>query len=114
LHAIILTLHILMAFALVIIVLLQTGKGASIGAAFGGASQTLFGPRGAATFLNKLTTVAAIVFMLTSLGLAMSSSRKEVKSIMERKGSQTETTKKPRPNLPPAPEGAGGQKPVTQ
>jgi len=114
LHAIILTLHIMMAFALIIIVLLQTGKGASLGAAFGGASQTLFGPRGAATFLNKLTTVAAIVFMLTSLGLAMSSSKKEVKSIMERRGGQTETTQEPQQNVPPAPEGAGGQTPVTQ
>jgi preprotein translocase subunit SecG len=53
------------------IVLLQSGKGAEIGAAFGGSSQTLFGSRGAATFLNKLTTVAAILFMLTSLLLTM-------------------------------------------
>ncbi len=42
-----------------------------MGAAFGGSSQTLFGSRGAATFMNKLTTVAAIVFMLTSLSLAV-------------------------------------------
>ena len=53
------------------IVLLQSGKGAEIGAAFGGSSQTLFGSRGAATFLNKLTTVAAILFMVTSLLLTM-------------------------------------------
>ncbi len=52
-------------------VLIQSGKGAEIGAAFGGSSQTLFGSRGAATFLNKLTTVFAVVFMLTSLALAV-------------------------------------------
>lgn len=51
--------------------LIQSGKGAEIGAAFGGSSQTLFGSRGAATFLNKMTTVVAIVFMLTSLALAV-------------------------------------------
>lgn len=111
-HTIILTLHVLMGFALIIIVLLQTGKGASIGSAFGGASQTLFGPRGATTFLHKLTTVAAIVFMVTSLTLAMSSSRKEVKSLMRGKAGQTETTKElPPQKLPPA---RGGEAPVTQ
>lgn len=64
-------LHVFVAVALILIVLLQTGKGASLGAAFGGASQTIFGGRGPATFLNKLTTGAAIVFMLTSLALAV-------------------------------------------
>jgi preprotein translocase subunit SecG len=54
------------------IVLLQKGKGAEMGAAFGGSSQTLFGSRGAATFLNKLTTAAAALFMITSLLLSMS------------------------------------------
>lgn len=64
-------IHILASFFLISVVLLQSGKGAEIGAAFGGSSQTLFGSRGAATFLNKLTTVAAVVFMLTSLALTM-------------------------------------------
>ena len=62
--------HVIVCFALILIVLLQTGKGQDMGAAFGGASQTLFGSAGPATFLNKLTTVAAIIFMLTSLALA--------------------------------------------
>ncbi|MCX8026230.1 MAG: preprotein translocase subunit SecG [Thermodesulfovibrionales bacterium] len=62
-------IHIIVCLFLVFIVLIQSGKGAEIGAAFGGSSQTLFGSRGAATFLNKLTTAAAIVFMLTSLAL---------------------------------------------
>ena len=69
--------HVTVAVALVLIVLLQVGKGQSIGAAFGGAgsSQTLFGSRGPTSFLSHLTTVAAVLFMLTSLGLAYLSSR---------------------------------------
>jgi len=73
---VILILHIIVCIFLIFIVLIQTSKGAELGAAFGGgSSQTLFGARGAATFLSKLTTVAAIVFMLTSLTLAVFSVR---------------------------------------
>jgi preprotein translocase subunit SecG len=65
------------------IVLLQTGKGADMGAAFGGgSSQTLFGSTGASTFLSKATTVAAIVFMLTSLTLAYMAGGKVTKSVV--------------------------------
>jgi len=65
------------------IILLQTGKGADMGAAFGGgSSQTLFGSTGSSTFLSKLTTVAAVVFMLTSLGLAYISGHSMKSSIM--------------------------------
>jgi preprotein translocase subunit SecG len=67
--------HVLVAIALILIVLLQAGKGAGIGAAFGGASQTVFGPRGPGNFLSKLTTAAAGIFMVTSLVLAIFSSR---------------------------------------
>lgn len=72
---VLLIIHILVAFFLIFIVLIQSGKGAELGAAFGGSSQTLFGSRGAATFFSKLTTIAAIVFMLTSLTLAIVSSK---------------------------------------
>lgn len=68
-------IHILTCLFLIAIVLLQSGKGAEIGAAFGGSSQTIFGSRGAATFLNKVTTVAAVVFMLTSLTLTVVTSK---------------------------------------
>lgn len=68
-YTFILILHLIVCMFLIFIVLIQSSKGAELGAAFGGSSQTLFGTRGAATFLNKLTTVAAIVFMLTSLSL---------------------------------------------
>ena len=64
--------HIFAAIALVLIVLLQTGRGSEIGAAFGsGASQTLFGSSGTSGFMTRVTTVAVIVFMATSLILAM-------------------------------------------
>ena len=68
-------LHVIMCLILIGIVLLQTGKGASMGAAFGGATNTLFGGAGPASFLNKITTIAAVVFMLTSFTLAILSSR---------------------------------------
>jgi preprotein translocase subunit SecG len=68
-------LHVVVAIALILVLLLQAGKGAGIGAAFGGASQTVFGPRGPGSFLGKLTTAAAGIFMITSLVLAIFSSQ---------------------------------------
>jgi preprotein translocase subunit SecG len=65
-----LVIHILAAIGLIVLVLLQQGRGADMGAAFGaGASQTLFGARGSATFLTRLTKGFAVVFFATSLGL---------------------------------------------
>lgn len=63
--------HTIMCLLLIAIVLFQTGKGADMGAAFGGASNTLFGGAGPTSFLNKITTVAAVVFMVTSFVLAI-------------------------------------------
>lgn len=76
-YTLMLMIHIIVCIFLIFIVLMQSSKGAELGAAFGGSSQTLFGSRGAATFLSKLTTVAAIIFMLTSLTLAVFSVRQE-------------------------------------
>jgi preprotein translocase subunit SecG len=64
-------IHILVCFLMVGAILLQSGKGAEIGASFGGSSQTVFGSRGPANFLSKFTVVVAAIFMLTSLSLAM-------------------------------------------
>ena len=76
-------IHLIVSITLIMIVLLQTGKGTDMGAAFGGgSSQTLFGSTGASTFLSKATTVAAIIFMITSLSLAYFSGHKGQKSIM--------------------------------
>ena len=63
-------IHLLACIALIAIVLLQTGKGAEMGAAFGGASQTLFGGSGGSSFMTKLTTGAAVVFIITCLLLS--------------------------------------------
>ena len=65
-------IHILTSVGLVALILLQQGKGADIGAAFGsGASQTLFGSRGSANFLTRITAVLATIFFITSLSLAV-------------------------------------------
>ena len=64
-------LHIMACAVLVLVVLLQRGKGSDVGAALGGGgSNTVFGSRGAGNFLTKLTTGSAIIFMVTSLSLA--------------------------------------------
>jgi len=81
------TLHVLVCFLLVIVIMLQSGSAADLAGAFGGAgSQTAFGPRGAATFLSKATTWCAIVFMVTSLALSLKrapSTAAEINSILE-------------------------------
>lgn len=86
--------HVTVCIALIMIVLLQTGKGADMGAAFGGGgSQTLFGSTGASTFLSKATTVAAVIFMITSLLLAyVSSHQRPAGSIMESPKAPVEQT----------------------
>jgi preprotein translocase subunit SecG len=70
-------LHIALCFFLILVVLLQTGKGADMGAAFGGASQTVFGATGAVSLMGKVTTVTAVLYMLTSLTLAWDSAREQ-------------------------------------
>jgi len=84
-------LHVMVCFILIVVVLLQRGKGAEIGAVFGGgASSTVFGSRGAGNFLTKLTSIAAVIFMITSLWLSYLGSRQfSPKSIMD------EPSKKP-------------------
>ena len=99
-------IHTIVSIALILIILLQTGKGADMGAAFGGgASQTLFGSTGSSTFLGKLTTVAAVVFMLTSLSLAYLSGHRTTNSIMmdkkapiEQQAAPATPEKTPQPN----------------
>ena len=74
--------HVCVCLFLVGIVLLQHGKGADIGATFGGSSQSLFGSEGPLPLLNKITTAAAIVFMVTSVSLAYISSRTSTATVM--------------------------------
>ncbi len=75
-------IHVLACIVLVLVVLLQAGKGADMGAVFGGASSTIFGSSGAGNFLTRLTTGAAVVFMITSLTLTYGSSRTTTATIM--------------------------------
>ena len=78
----IIVLHTIVCIFLICIVLLQHGKGADIGASFGGSSQSLFGTEGPMPLLNKITTLAAIVFMGTSITLAYLSTNKSTGSVM--------------------------------
>lgn len=82
-HTLITIIHVTACLVLVLVVLLQAGKGANMGAAFGGSSQTVFGSSGAGTFLGRITATIAIIFMLTSLVLTYTVSRKG-SSLLER------------------------------
>ena len=89
-------IHVIVCFFLMIVVLLQSGKAADLAGAFGGmGSQTAFGPRGSATVLSKATTIAAAVFMLTSLTLAIMATRNSGSS-----GSVLEKQKAPAKSAP--------------
>ncbi len=79
-------LHVLISFFIIGVVLLQSGKGAEMGASFGGGgSQSVFGAGGGGNFMTKLTTTAAVIFMLTSLTLAYTSGHTSSSSIMSGK-----------------------------
>jgi preprotein translocase subunit SecG len=101
--AIVTVVHILVCFALILIVLLQAGKGAEMGAAFGGASQTIFGSAGAMGFLSKLTTLVAVLFMITSLVLTFSSTKRASSVIKERPAQSAPMEPSPAPVQPPVP-----------
>jgi preprotein translocase subunit SecG len=109
-------IHVLACIFLIVVVLLQTGKGADMGAVFGGGSQTLFGSSGAGNFLTKLTTGTAIAFMLTSLILTWGASRTPVSSLLNRlpapaaepaPPSAAAPAEQPAPPAEAAPEGGG-------
>ena len=115
--------HVLLAFAIVGFVLLQRGKGADAGAGFGaGASGTVFGARGSASFLSRTTAVLATLFFLTSLGLSyLFSQQKQPTSVFDTLPQQQVPATPPSqpgatmPELPatPAPTGAPTQAPTT-
>lgn len=125
-------IHIIVSIGLILVVLLQTGKGADMGAVFGGSSATIFGSSGAGNFLTRLTTGMAIVFMITSLTLGYFSGKKPSTSVFDSRKpeveqparqqaipqgqKQAEPTTQPQASAPPATtksEGPGPQKPAT-
>ena len=102
------TIHVIVCFFLIIVVLLQSGKAADLAGAFGGmGSQTVFGPRGSATVLSKATTIAAALFMITSLSLSIMATRggKAAPSILDKATKSTQQKQ-----ATPAP---GGTVPIT-
>jgi preprotein translocase subunit SecG len=103
-NTLLLIIHILVCLSLIGIVLIQGGKGAEVGAAFGaGASNTIFGASGGQSFLGKLTTGAAIIFMLTSLALAIFWGQPGSSSIMpEQVAPASAPASMPSQNTPPA------------
>lgn len=99
-------LHLIVCFLMIAAILLQAGKGAEIGAAFGGSSQTVFGSRGPGTFLSKVTVAAAVIFMLTSLGLALLSKQENVASVIDVPVTSGEATSPAPDSTDAAPESA--------
>ena len=98
-------LHVIVCVVLILVVLLQTGKGASMGAVFGGSSQTVFGSSGPGGFLSRMTTIIAIVFMLTSFGLTYMVSQKSpslMEGAVEKQAQQTVPIPKPGATTPAA------------
>ena len=99
----ILTVHVLVALAIIFLVLLQHGKGADMGAAFGsGSSGSLFGATGSANFLSRTTAALAVVFFLTSLGLAYVATHKPATgaSVMQGASSPPATAASPAAEVP--------------
>ena len=102
----IIILHVIVSIGLILVVLLQTGKGAEVGAVFGGSSSTIFGSSGAGNFLTRLTTGMAIVFMATSLTLGYFTAKRPAATIFD---SRTPVAEPRAPIQPPAagqPQGA--------
>ncbi|PWB65230.1 MAG: preprotein translocase subunit SecG [Deltaproteobacteria bacterium] len=111
-YTLVIVVHVIVSIALILIILLQTGKGSDIGAVFGGgSSQTLFGSTGPTSFLSKLTAGAAIIFMFTSLFLAYFAGGRSSPTLMKG-GSAPATAPGPAspqglpPGMPPGPGGA--------
>jgi preprotein translocase subunit SecG len=120
--------HVIVSVGLILVVLLQTGKGAEVGAVFGGSSSTIFGSSGAGNFLTRLTTGMAIVFMITSLTLGYFAGRKPSATIFDdrapavepRAPMQPQASQQPgttsggaQPTAPTTPEKSAPEKPAT-
>ena len=128
-HTLLLIIHVLLAISLIVLVLIQHGKGADAGAAFGsGASATVFGSRGSASFLTRATAVLAALFFVTSLSLAyLAGQTTQIKSVTDVAPAATPAkpaatsdvpnplkesaapAPKPTQDVPSAPAGTGGK-----
>ncbi len=98
-HTVLLTIHVIICAILMVVILLQSGKGAGIGASFGsGGSQTIFGGRGPATFFQKFTTITALIFLLTSVGLARLAKQESTHSVIDTTPLGVESAPAPKPD----------------
>ena len=107
-------IHIIVSIGLILVVLLQTGKGAEMGAVFGGSSATIFGSSGAGNFLTRLTAGMAIVFMMTSLTLGYFAGHRTSATIFDNRSPTVEprtTTQPVPPSKQEATPGSGSQAP---
>ena len=110
LNSILLVVQVLLSISLIALILLQHGKGADAGAAFGsGASATVFGARGSGNFLSRMTTIIAILFFIVCLALAYLASNREAPtdSVLSAPPVQTQSIDAGDQDLPPADSGAG-------
>jgi len=111
--SIVVSIHVIVCVAMCIIILLQQGKGAEVGAVFGGSSQTVFGASGAGNALTKATWTLAIIFFASSIFLALASARRVTGSIFDRPFSSAPSSvmpaskQAPKNALPAAPAPAG-------
>jgi preprotein translocase subunit SecG len=110
--ALVIAIHVLVCVVLTVVVLLQQGKGADVGAVFGGSSQTVFGSGGAGNFLTRLTSGLAVAFFATSLFLAYTSTKRVTSSIFDKSSRSTAAPKAPANN--PAPPGSAPAFPGTE
>ena len=109
--------HVIVCLFLIIVVLLQSGKAADLAGAFGGmGSQTAFGPRGSATVLSKATTIAAGLFMVTSLSLSILATRNtgSTSTVLDKVKSETKQESKQAPPAPSVTITPEGGKPITK
>jgi preprotein translocase subunit SecG len=109
-YTLIVIIHVFICVLMIGAILLQSGKGAEIGASFGGSSQTVFGSRGPANFLSKLTVVVAAIFMITSFTLAILAKQRTFESTvidLNKKGESAApaTSAQPTTESTPAPAG---------
>lgn len=98
----IIVIHLITCLFLILFVLLQAGKGAEVGATFGGISQTFFGNQGG-NILTKITTILAFVFMATSIGITVFQHKEITESVMTGVASPSTTQDSAVPQTPAAP-----------
>lgn len=94
-YSLLVILYIIVCVFLILVVLLQQGKGSDVAAAFGGGSQVAFGPRGSTTLLHKLTTGSFVVFVVLCLGLAVLSSQRGRSVVKDVKPAAPQATPSP-------------------